>query len=251
MNLDYVRRPISRVRPWQRATALVVLAVAVQAGLLTAAIGIQSRPLGLIALGTVAYGSLIAYGSRRPGVETPRLTGATLITVLRGTPAVVLTGFLAVGRPAGVLGWLPAVLFGATALLDAADGRVARATDTVSPLGDWLDNEVDSFAVLIAVLWAVQVGAVPAVFLLVGVARYVFGGARLLRTYRGRPTAPLDDYWFRRASGAVQMGVLFVVLTPVFSQTGSLLAVGWLVLVVWSFLRDWLIVTRRLAPADD
>ena len=248
MNSESVRRSGNRVRPWQGVIVLASLAIVLQVGLLTAVLGIQPVVLGGTAVATAVYGGIVAYGSHRHGTGPAGPTPATALTILRGTPVVVLAGLLPVGRQAGMLGWLPALLFGTAALLDAADGRIARATDSVSPLGDWLDTEVDAFAVLVAVVWAVQVGAVPAVFLIAGVARYLYTGALLVRRWRGRETAPLDEVSFRRVNGAVQMGVLFVLLAPVLPRVGTGIALVWLVPVIGMFLRDWLVATRRLVP---
>jgi len=214
------------------ATTLLVLGVG------------ASRELSLGFLAAVAAAlatqvAILAVLDRREG--SGPLTPATVVTVLRGSAAVALAGFLLAGRPA--LSWLPACLFGAAVALDAVDGALARATNSTSAFGAALDIETDALAVIVGVLVAVRAGQAPVVFLAVGLARYVFLAAAAIRRYRGSPVGGLPPRTSRRVLGAVQMVALALVLAPIPGETVShLLAVAVMGPVLAGFVRDWLLV---------
>lgn len=103
-----------------------------------------------------------------------------------------------------------AVAAGVAILLDGVDGRVARATGTVSAFGSRLDMEVDASLVL-----ALSVAAVPRVgrwVLLLGAARYLLLLATLLVPRLGEPTPP--RLW-RKVVAVVQGVVLTLVCAGV------------------------------------
>lgn len=195
--------------------------------------------LAAVAVALVAQVAVLALLDRRDG--SGPLTPATLVTVLRGSAAVALAGFLVAGHPAAA--WLPACLFGVAVALDAVDGALARATDTTSAFGAALDTETDALAVLVGVLVAVRAGQAPAIFVAVGLARYAFLAAATLRRYRGSPVGSLPPRASRRVLGAAQMVALALVLAPVPGETVShLLAVAVMWPVLAGFVRDWLLV---------
>ena len=126
------------------------------------------------------------------------LTGSTAVTVL------VLTGEV----PARTW-WL--LLFTVPALLlDAADGAVARSTNSVTEAGARLDYQVDSGALVVLSLavaptlgyWVVLIGAM----------RYLFVACSWVRpSWR----LPLPSSDFRRFVAGLQGAVLAVAMTPV------------------------------------
>lgn len=176
----------------------------------------------------------------------PTLTVATLMTVARGTAAVVLAGFLVVERPGGLLAWLPALLFGAAALLDGLDGVIARLTETESAFGARLDVEMDSLVMLVGVTVAIRFGQAPIFYLAVGLVRYAFVAALWLRRQQGKEITELPPRFSRRVLGASQLFVVFLVLSPAPGTTESrLLAVVAMIPFLLGFLRDWLLVTGR------
>ena len=184
----------------------------------------------------------------------PGLGSANAVTLVRGTLFAWTGGFLAVALVAGAgafaagpLSWAPALAYGVGALLDGADGALARATGRVTVLGEHLDAEFDGLGLLVAALVGVAVGAMPAAYLLAGVSRYVWLAARSLRTLRGRPLAALPERSSRRALAGLQMCYAFVALCPLTGSTvGTVGAavVGGPFLLGW--VRDWLYATGRL-----
>ncbi len=239
----------SQVAPWGVATAMSAAAVGI--GLLTLSMTLTVPSLFGITVASVfgVQTTIFYYVNRAVTRESGRqqFTVATGVTVLRGSAILVLAGFVVVGRPDGLLAWIPALLFGAGALFDGLDGAVARATDTVSAFGARLDVEVDALALLVGTAVTVRIDAAPTVFLLVGLARYAFVGAIALRESRGLPVKTLPPRLSRRILGALGMIVVFVVLTPGLDQTHTRpLAVVAMIPFLLGFCRDWLLVTGRL-----
>lgn len=147
------------------------------------------------------------------------------------------------------LGTVELVVIAAVALvLDGVDGRVARATRTVSALGSRFDMEVDAALVL-----ALSVAAVPRVgpwVLLVGAARYLLLLATLQVPRLGAPTPP--KLW-RKVVAAVQGVVLTVLCAEVLDPPiGEGIAVVAALALAWSFgtqVRSLLGVRAHPRPA--
>ena len=222
------------------ATTVLVLAVGAHRGLSPGFVA----AVGVALAAQVAAFAVLDRQQATAAVADPSMTTATALTVVRGSAAVALAGFLVAGRPDGTLAWLPAVLFAAAVALDAADGALARATGSTSAFGGALDVETDSLTVLVGVLLAIRFGQAPAAFLAVGLARYAFLAALALRRRLGPAPGALPPRFGRRAIGALQMLVVALVLAPTPGAAAShVLAVAVMVPVLAGFVRDWLLVT--------
>jgi len=175
-----------------------------------------------------------------------RFTLATAVTVVRGTIAAALAGFLAVGRPEGVLAWLPAALFAVSALLDGIDGVIARAMDDISAFGSQLDADIDGFTLLVGAAVVVGFDLAPLVYLSVGLARFAFVGGCTWRRRRGAAVQGLPSSPLRPALFVVQLCVVFAVLTPLFpADVSVVLTTAATVPFLAMFLHDWLVVSGR------
>ncbi|SDK25822.1 CDP-alcohol phosphatidyltransferase family protein [Natronorubrum texcoconense] len=223
------------------ALALVVLEIGwtagPSAGFLTA--------VGLVAV--LESTLFLVVGERR---HHP-VTLATWVTVVRGAAVAVLAGFVVAGPPAGtgIVSWVPAALFAVAAALDAIDGVLARATDSVTDLGARLDVEIDALVVLVGTIVAVVDGALPSVFLAVGAARYLFVAGQWWRTHRGRPVSALPPNRFRRPLGALAMLAIWLALVPVLAETVMrAVAIAVAVPFLANFCWDWLAVSERIEP---
>jgi CDP-diacylglycerol--glycerol-3-phosphate 3-phosphatidyltransferase len=181
----------------------------------------------------------------------PTLGAGNLVTLTRGVLLAWVAGFLAVPWVASEVAWLPALGYGLSALLDAVDGAVARARDRVTVLGETLDVEFDALGLLVVPLVGVVAGQLPAWYIAVGLARYLFVGGCRLREFRGLAVHDLPPRSSRRVLAGAQMLFVAVALTPVVSPgvagVGALL-VG--VPLLLGFVRDWLYVSGRLS-ADE
>ncbi|MDA0566535.1 CDP-alcohol phosphatidyltransferase family protein [Streptomonospora sp. S1-112] len=214
--------------------------------------GVGLDAAGAVAAACYALGLwlLLGAGLRRAGGRFGPADAVTLVraVLVGGVAALVADGLVADGlaggpeHPGDPARWVLAALAAVALALDALDGRVARRTRTVSPLGARFDMEVD--AVLLLVLSAdAAAGPVGAWVLAIGAMRYMFGGAgRVLPWLR----APLPPSTARKAVAGAQ-GVVLVALAagvPVVAAPWAAPAAAGaaLALLCWSFGRDvvWL-----------
>lgn len=180
-------------------------------------------------------------------VHSLRVTRATWITATRGGLVAFLAGFLFVDRPTETAALIPAGIFAVAISLDAVDGTLARVSGTVSELGARLDGQVDALAVLVGATIAVRYGAVPVVYLTVGLAQYVFITVLWVRRGRGRPVYSLPQSQLRRLLGATQMIVILLALLPVVDRTITYpLAIAAMVPFLGGYVRDWIAATGHL-----
>ncbi|SNR51458.1 CDP-alcohol phosphatidyltransferase family protein [Halorubrum vacuolatum] len=237
-------------RPYALVTLCGLLVVSGTVGLLatmeTVAITgwVGGGVAGSFAALTVVIGWVMASTTPRAGER--RITAATWITLCRGWALVVFTGVVALAPTATRIGWIALGLFLAAITLDAVDGAVARRTETETALGARLDTEVDALIVLVGTVATVALGLVPAVFLLVGLARYGFVGGVALRRRRGLPVYDLEASRYRKVTGALIMGTIALGLLPTVDPAVSR-AVGWLVTgpILAHFVWDYFGVSGR------
>lgn len=197
-----------------------------------------------VAAGFVAVSGVVGWLVR--SVDDQPLTLATVVTLARGVALAAFTGFLVAGLPDGSLAWVPAVLFAAAAGLDAIDGWIARSTDSESAFGARLDVEVDALTVMFGTLFVVREALVPAVFIAVGLARYLFVFGIWLRHQRDQPVYELPPSQLRKLLGGLAMGMIWVAMLPAVPASVSRpLALVVLVPFVINFSRDWLAVSGR------
>jgi CDP-diacylglycerol--glycerol-3-phosphate 3-phosphatidyltransferase len=215
----------------------------------------SSRVAGGLAWATVALAVwlyLSSFVGRRLALNHPLsvsslLTGfgpGTTATILRGWLLACLAGFLFLPRPPGPMGWIPAVIYTFANVCDFLDGYLARVSGHATLMGEALDIEFDALGLLISVSVAVHYSALPAWFLLVGLARYAFLFGLWLRRRADKPIYPLPPSDSRRPIAGLQMGALGIILVPVLQPAvttlgGLLLAVPLLA----GFTRDWLVVS--------
>ena len=190
----------------------------------------------------------------RPGeADLPLLADmgpANLVTLGRGLAIAACAGFLAAPLPLeGLLAWAPALLYALGVLPDFLDGALARATHRVTVLGGILDMEYDSLAMLIVSLLAVRLGKVPAWYISLGLARYLFVAGLWLRQRRGLPICELPPSNTRRLAAGFQMGFFCVALCPIFGPPATTIAgILFVAPILLGFVRDWLVVSAALRP---
>jgi len=169
------------------------------------------------------------------------------LTLLRGLFIAAMAGFLFSPTPPGRLVWLPGILYTLVCAADFLDGYLARRTNHATRLGEILDLGFDGLGVLAAVLLAAQYGQVPAWYLLVALARYLFLAGQWALKRLGRPLYDLPPSASRRLFAGLQMGFLAAALLPIFSPPGLYIAAAFFGLpLLAGFLRDWLIVSGVL-----
>lgn len=191
--------------------------------------------------------------NRRPGniVVFPSLGVANGLTLVRGLLLALLAGFLFAPWPSGLLAWAPALIYTAAGIADGLDGYLARITDQPTLLGQVLDIEFDSLGALIVSALAVWYGQVPAWFLLVGLARYLFLLGIWWRRRRDLPVRSQPQSVHGRIVATLLMGFLSVILWPILYPPGTAFAAALFALpLAVSFGKDWLIVSGRVDPAS-
>ena len=237
-------RPVGGSTGRQRSAAMLWLGLLVGLVVVLLAVDLRAIPSGRFLVGVAGGLVVVAAVATRSIAPGSRLTLATTLTLGRGAALAVLAGFLRVG--AAPVDWLPAALFAVAAGLDAVDGAVARATDTVTDLGARLDTEMDSLTVLLGSLLIVSKGLAPTVFLSVGLARYAFVAGIRLRQWRGLPVFDLPPSQLRRLLGGLAMTTIWIALLPVTDATITRpLSLAVLVPFLGNFARDWLAVSGR------
>ncbi len=207
--------------------------------------------LALLALGFLeSHRGSIRAGPWAPagGATRRKPTAATYVTLLRGVLVALLGGFALAPPARAPWLWAPGLLWTAAALLDRADGWVARTRGEVSAAGAWLDTWVDALGLLVAPLCAVALGRLPLAYLAVGAAFYVHRLALALRQLSGRPvgTAPPSDHG--RIFAGLNMGLVAAALLPgvpchLLDPVAAVFATALLGGFVW----QWLCETGRLS----
>jgi CDP-diacylglycerol---glycerol-3-phosphate 3-phosphatidyltransferase len=209
---------------------------------------------GLTAVGILLYLRRHLHDNHPPDQPDnlyPTLGLANQMSLGRGFLLACMAGFLLSPWPQGWLGWLPVGLYTTAVLLDLFDGYAARRTQQPSLLGQRLDVELDGLGIGVTILLALWYGQLPWPFLLLAVARFFFVWGIQWRERRNLPVHELPPSRYRRYWAGFQMGFLTVALWPIAPANGVTL-VGWVYLmpILAGFLRDWLVVSDQLNPAN-
>jgi CDP-diacylglycerol--glycerol-3-phosphate 3-phosphatidyltransferase len=179
----------------------------------------------------------------------PTFGYGTALTLLCGLLLSLLAGFLFAPQPAGLLGWLPALLYTVARMVDYVDGYVARITHHETKLGSILDIEFDGLGVLIAILLGIQYGKLPLWYLPLALSRQLFIAGIWWRKRWGKPVYEMAPSANRRIIAGFQTGFVSVMLWPVFTPPlTTLAAVLFALPLFFSFLRDWLVVSGAIDP---
>jgi CDP-diacylglycerol--glycerol-3-phosphate 3-phosphatidyltransferase len=191
------------------------------------------------------------YEPGHPGLR-PSLGTANLITLFRAALTASLAGFLFQAPPVGAGPswiWLPGLLYLTAAVMDFADGYIARVTGTITRLGETLDTEIDALGLLVASLLLVSCARAPLPYLWVGFGYYGLQAAIQLRKAAGRPIARVTPRAGARWMAACEMGFAAAALLPVFGPDATypaacVMAAGLLI----SLGQDWLVVCGYATP---
>lgn len=170
--------------------------------------------------------------------QAEKLTVADLVTLSRFALAAAVAMTAGAGGPP----WLIGVLAGTALFTDFVDGKLARATGTVTRLGARLDAEADALLILVlSVIVATDLGWWV---LGLGLARYVFGVAFLVVPALSAPVASRP--WCRIVAAVVGIVLAAVAALPLpgLIARGAVALVA--VLLAESFLHE--AVDRWRAP---
>jgi CDP-diacylglycerol--glycerol-3-phosphate 3-phosphatidyltransferase len=219
------------------------------AGLLVAAGGALALREPGFAAPAAATWLIAAAGLWAPAAAAEPVGAATAVTLGRGLLVALVAGFLAVAPGVGALAWAPGLLYAAAALADLVDGYLARRLGQVSALGSRLDVTADALGLLVAPAVAVRWARLPAWYLLLGAAYYLFLAGLWLRARVGLPVRAdhLRPSRHARAFAGCQMGLTVAALLPVLPpRAPAITAAVFMVPTLALFGRDWLLATGRL-----
>jgi CDP-diacylglycerol--glycerol-3-phosphate 3-phosphatidyltransferase len=177
------------------------------------------------------------------GVPVHRSLGLpNLVTLGRGGLLAALAGFGTL-TPRPEIAWLPAMLYGTACGLDFLDGFLARRTERTTLLGAKLDLAIDTTGFLIAPVVGVLWNQLPAWYLSLSAARYLFKLGCWLRRRRGKPVFDLPPSLVRRPLAGTQMAFITFALVPIVPlSTVRPLAAVVLSASLAVFVRDYLVV---------
>lgn len=106
------------------------------------------------------------------------------LTVARVVCTVIMMAFILLGG--GVFAWLSAVLFGAAALTDMADGHIARKRGLVTNFGKFMDPLADKILNYSVMILLMPEELIPAVALaLILFREFLVSGLRMTAAERG------------------------------------------------------------------
>jgi CDP-diacylglycerol--glycerol-3-phosphate 3-phosphatidyltransferase len=193
----------------------------------------------------------------------PSLGAANWITLFRAAAVVLLAGFLPIAIITNRQGWqylqhllplnlnallwVPGIIYLGISLADLFDGFVARRQGRETELGKKLDIETDAAGLLVASLPAVALGRLPAIYLLVGLAYYLFIFGIRQRQRRGLPVIALQSRPYARIIAGFQMGLVGMALLPIFNPVFTFMAAYiFMTPLLIGFFRDWLVVSCRI-----
>ena len=197
-----------------------------------------------VAKALVFYGMAVALVWLALGLGThpfSRWGPANRITTLRLMLVALLAALIgeAALRPplqATPLTWGIVVLATVTALLDAADGALARRSGLASAFGARFDMETDAVLTLVLCGLVWQSGQAGPWVVLSGLMRYAFVVAAWYLTWLAAPLAPSRR---RQTVCVIQITCLIICLAPIMPQAlTTALAAGSLLLLCWSFAVD-------------
>lgn len=187
---------------------------------------------------------VLVLGLAWPGLRThhphARFGPANRVTLARLGLMALLAACLGEALHAPWLVWALVVLATVAAVLDAADGPLARRSGLASAFGARFDMEIDALLTLVLCLLLVQEGKAGAWVLAAGLMRYAFVAAAWALPWLN---APLPPSWRRKAVCVTQITTLIVCLGPVIAPWASnALAALALAMLSWSFAVDihWL-----------
>jgi phosphatidylglycerophosphate synthase len=199
-----------------------------------------------LSVGAVTVALLVRALARR---GTGGLGPADWVTLARATLVGAVAALVAdsLVRHPGSASHATLVGLAAVALvLDSVDGRVARRTGTVSPLGARFDLEVDAFLILVLSVRVADDG--PVWVLAIGAARYLFVAAGWVLPWLRRAAPPRR--WCKVVAamqGIVLASAVAGVLPPAVTDAALLVS---LAILAESFGREawWLWRNRATAP---
>lgn len=181
--------------------------------------------------------AILYYEYRKSYNET--LTSATLITIFRGYLAVLLLIPITLQSYSISTLYMFSIVYGVAVTLDNIDGRIARYNNSETEFGKNLDERIDRLGILLVCLLLVISSTVNPLYLIVGLAGYIFNFYLYIRQAFGYQVYEYEDDKLGRIIAGFIMFYSTIALSPLLSgslsEYTSIIATGITVLV---FARD-------------
>lgn len=143
-----------------------------------------------------------------------------ILSLSRVAAGPVITAFIL--APPGNTYLVAAILFGVACFTDLADGKLARYSQRVSPLGIFLDTTADKVLVSLVLVGMAIAGLAPAWIPLVIIGReFLISG---LRSYAASRDRIISAHLWGKGKAAITMVAIVCVLLAANGRSGGLLA---------------------------
>ena len=198
-------------------------------------------------MATYGVGAAFVWRGLRLEHPHPRFGPANRVTLGRFALSALMVGLVGEANANGAtLAWALVLLATVTALLDAADGPLARRSGLASNFGARFDMETDAWLTLVLCALLLQFDKVGVWVLAAGLMRYAFVGAARIWPWLAAPLPPSRR---RQTVCVVQITTLIVCLGPIVPPAlAAALAAASLAALTLSFAVD-LRYLARTRPA--
>jgi phosphatidylglycerophosphate synthase len=236
--------PRGTVRNMGIAAALLLISSLVLAQIAPFGPAYAAKVMAMYGVGA----ALIWRGLRRSHPH-PRFGPANRVTLGRFALCTLLAGLVGEANARGEpLAWAVVFMAALTALLDAADGALARRSGLASHFGARFDMETDAWLTLVLCLLLLQFDKVGAWVLAAGLMRYAFVSAALVWPWLGAPLPPSRR---RQTVCVLQITTLIVCLGPIVPPAlAAVLAAAGLTALTLSFAVDLRYLARTRAASS-
>jgi phosphatidylglycerophosphate synthase len=168
---------------------------------------------------------------------------ANYVTLCRGFLICALGEFIVLPQPKGLFGWVPAIIYASVSAVGLIDVVRIRACDEIVPAGEILDREIDALGTVIAAVLSYGYGRLPAFYLPVSCAYYLFSFAVWVRMKHGRPLYSLQPSRIRNGVRVLQALLITILLAPLVGPVEGLwIAIALTLVASLSFVKDWMAV---------
>ncbi|RZL63890.1 MAG: CDP-alcohol phosphatidyltransferase family protein [Variovorax sp.] len=230
-------------RDTARALACMALLLVAMAALSTMTAGLS---MGFVPKALAVFGIAAAFMWRGLPAHAPlrRFGAANTLTLFR----LSLIALLAAGAGEAIAGdapvaWAAVVIATVAALLDAADGPIARRRGEASAFGARFDMETDALLIAVLSVLVLQLDQAGAWVLAAGAMRYAFVAAAAVWPWLAQPLFPSTR---RKVVCVVQIVSLIVCLGPIIDPwLARAIAGAGLLALAYSFAVDIVWLARR------
>ena len=244
IDTDVIRQKRRRLLSAGAGGAFVRAAVLGGVGVAGLALTLPGAAPGTLTVAVVSFGLAAILAGRGLHRDYPhdRLGLCNYVTLMRLVlVCALLVPLLAGSEPSWAFFGLAVLAL----LLDGLDGWLARRHGLVSTFGARFDVEVDSAFALVLALNVAVTTEVGVWAVLLGLPRYVFGGAGLVLPWMRRD---LPERFSRKVVCVLQLAVLIAMQAPILPSMAAVLLVPVVaVALIWSFAKDVIWLWRNRA----